>query len=221
MPVVVFIHGGGFVTGDKQGGLQELQTLAQRGYFGATINYRLGSGIFPAPIEDGKTAVRFLRAHASEYGIDETKIGLYGLSAGGTLAALAGTAGDVSEWNASGGSLGFSSRVAAVVTWFGSGNLLTLPNSCVADTGAMNQLLRGCPISSCYDLAVRASPITYVTTDDPPFMILPNCRQQGEELAAALNRVGVSATLNLDAQEGNVPNSSIAAAQSFLDSILR
>jgi acetyl esterase/lipase len=217
MPVVVYIHGGGFLSGDKAGGLQELESLALRGCFGATINYRLGSGIFPAQIEDVKTAIRFLRAHAAEYGIDDARIGVWGVSAGGLLAALAGTAGDVSQWNTSAGSLGFSSRVAAVMSLFGSTNFLS-QDSCGTDTTT----LLGCPTSTCRDLAAAASPVTYVTSDDPPLFVMPGaCEQQGRDLVAALIGVGVSATLNLEGREGNVPSSALAAAEAFLDSVLR
>lgn len=217
MPVVVYIHGGGFASGDKSGGLQELESLAQRGYFALTINYRLGFGIFPAQIEDVKTAIRFLRAHGTEYGINDARIGVWGVSAGGTLATLAGTAGDATQWDPSAGSLGFPSRVAAVVTWFGASNFLSA-SSCGTETTTF----LGCPTSTCRDLAARPSPVTYVTGDDPPFLVMAGaCEQQSRELVSALNTAGVSATLNLDGREGNVPPSAIAAAEAFLDSVLR
>ena len=224
MPAVVYIHGGGFATGDKVGGIPQLEPLARRGYLGATINYRLsGEARFPAQIEDVKTAIRFLRANAARYGIDDARIGLWGVSSGGTLAALAGTAGDIADWDGSGGSPGFSSRVAAVVTWFGDSNFLTLSNcgADVSDPRAATTLLLGCPIPSCPELAARASPITYVTADDPPFLIMPGaCRQQGQELAQALRAVGVPATLSLDGEEGNVPPSAYDAVEVFLRSVL-
>ena len=217
MPVVIFIHGGGFTTGSKSDGIPSIEPLAQRGYFAVTIEYRLAPGAtFPAQVEDVKAAVRFMRANAATYGIDDTKIALWGVSVGGTLAALAGTTGDIDDWNGSGGALGRSSRVAAVVAWFGTTNLLT---ACENGTLSPTTAFLGCTAQMCPDLARRASAITYVSPDDPPFLIMPGgCAQQGSEFAAALRSAGVPVTLNLDGQEGNVPPSALTAVYTFLAS---
>ena len=218
MPVVIFIHGGGFATGTKADGIPAIEPLAQRGYFAVTIDYRLAPVTFPAQVEDVKAAIRFIRANATTYDVDETKIALWGVSVGGTLAALAGTTGDIEEWNTSGGSPGRSSRVAAVVAWFGTTNLLT---ACENGTLSPTTLFLGCAAQVCPDRARRASAITYVSPDDPPFLIMPGaCTQQGSEFAAALRSAGVPATLNLDGQEGNVPPSASTAVYTFLASAL-
>ncbi len=91
-PVVVWIHSGGWYTGGKGGG-GAARALVARGYAVAAINYRFSQdAIFPAQIEDCQRAIRWLRAHAGEYGLDPTRFGAWGGSAGGHLAALLGTA---------------------------------------------------------------------------------------------------------------------------------
>jgi len=100
--------------GDKLDGMLWLFPFASKGYFCASINYRLSGEVsFPAQIEDVKCAVRFLRSKAKELNIDTDKIGVFGHSAGGHLAALLGTSGDVKELEGKGGYGGFSSRVQA------------------------------------------------------------------------------------------------------------
>ncbi len=96
MPAVVEIHGGGWAEGEKDA--LRNRFFAERGYFTVSINYRLSSeAIFPAQAHDAKAAVRWLRAHASEYGVDPDRVGVWGHSAGGHLAALLGTSADVVE----------------------------------------------------------------------------------------------------------------------------
>ena len=140
LPAVVVLHGGGFRVGARDGPLSTAEPVARRGYVIASIDYRLLPAQFPAQIEDGKAAVRFLRAHAADYNIDPNQIAAWGISAGGTIANLMGTAGDVDEWNHSGGSEGFSSRVAAVVDWFGTSDLVANNGGC----GDLTPLI-GCP----------------------------------------------------------------------------
>ena len=98
LPAVVCIHGGGWAKGDRSSHANLAKALAARGYVAATISYRLsGESPFPAQIHDCKAAVRFLRANASEYGINPDKIGAIGLSAGGHLTALLATSGGIKE----------------------------------------------------------------------------------------------------------------------------
>jgi acetyl esterase/lipase len=125
MPVIVWIHGGAWIGGSKDSGIPLLLPFAKRGYFCASISYRFSKEAkFPAQIEDCKCAIRFLRAKAKEFNIDTERIGVWGESAGGHLAAMLGTAGDVKEFEGSGGWEGFSSRVSAVCDWFGPSDLL-------------------------------------------------------------------------------------------------
>src|SRR5687767_8759314 len=128
-PVLVWIHGGGWMEGSKNlapNSFQVRQTA--RGYAVASINYRLSQqAIFPAQIHDCKAAVRWLRAHAREYNLDPDRVASWGSSAGGHLATLLGTSGDVEDLEGSvGGNLEFSSRVQATVDMFGPSNFLTI-----------------------------------------------------------------------------------------------
>jgi acetyl esterase/lipase len=127
MPVIVWIHGGAWIGGNKDSGIPLLLPFAKRGYLGASISYRFSKEAkFPAQIEDCKCAIRFLRAKAKEFNIDPERIGVWGASAGGHLSAMLGTAGDVKELEGSGGWEGFSSRVSAVCDWFGPSDLLAM-----------------------------------------------------------------------------------------------
>ncbi|NQT87653.1 alpha/beta hydrolase, partial [bacterium] len=94
LPIVVWIHGGAWRAGTKS--LGRVMPLVERGYAVAAITYRLtGEAQWPAQIQDCKCAIRWLRAHAAEHGIDPDRIGVWGSSAGGHLVAMLGTAGDV------------------------------------------------------------------------------------------------------------------------------
>ncbi|MCS7032436.1 MAG: alpha/beta hydrolase, partial [Phycisphaerae bacterium] len=120
LPVVVWIHGGGWSSGSKDN--PPAVRLTSQGYAVASINYRLtDSATFPAQIHDAKAAIRWLRAHADHYGLDPARIGVWGASAGGQLALLLGVGADVPELE---GTLGEhrdqSSRVACVVDYFGT-----------------------------------------------------------------------------------------------------
>ncbi len=177
-PVIVWIHGGGWRAGTKAGGPAARQSL--RGYAVASIDYRLSDvATHPAQINDCKAAIRWLRAHAGEYNLNPDRIAAYGSSAGGHLAAFLGTSGDVAELEGDvGGNSEYSSRVQAVVDWYGPAELLTmdaqaLPCSglCHTCAGSPESLMVGCTITSCPDLAIAASPIHYVSPDDPPFLI--------------------------------------------------
>src|SRR5262245_53951430 len=92
MPVLVWIHGGGWMAGSRDTGIGILALFVGRGYICASIEYRFSSeAVFPAQIHDCKCAIRFLRAKAKEYNLDPDRIGVWGSSAGGHLAALLGT----------------------------------------------------------------------------------------------------------------------------------
>lgn len=207
VPVVVWIHGGGWANGDKSPSKQFLQLLP-RGFAVASINYRLsGEAPFPAQIYDCKGAIRFLRAHAKEYQIDPDRMGVWGVSAGGHLAALVGTSGDVKELEGNvGGNLNVSSRVQAVSDYAGPTDLgqvfaqgADMPafmNNKVL-RGYYENLLGGGPVESHPDLIRLANPINYITADDPPFQIFHGDKDvlvpigQAKLLAEALKSKGV------------------------------
>jgi acetyl esterase/lipase len=117
LPLIIWIHGGAWTGGDKAD--CPARRLLQRGYAVASINYRLSNeAIFPAQIEDCKAAIRWLRAHAKQYGLDADHFGAWGSSAGGHLVALLGTTGDLKQFD-KGDNLDFSSRVQAVCDFYG------------------------------------------------------------------------------------------------------
>lgn len=177
-PLVIWIHGGGWRQGSKKN--CRAIPLVERGFVVASINYRLSShAVFPAQIHDCKAAVRWLRRHADLHGIDESKIGVWGSSAGGHLAALLGTSGDVKELAGVDVGDDGSCRIQAVCDWFGPTNLL-LMNKQAGSLGKMDHdsvsspesLLLGGELQTVPDKAAAANPISYVTSDDPPFLIL-------------------------------------------------
>ncbi|MCX7917045.1 MAG: alpha/beta hydrolase [bacterium] len=175
MPVIVFVHGGGWKSGDKQGGTYRLIPFAQKGYFCVSINYRLSNvAKFPAQIEDCKCAIRFLRANAEKYNIDPDKIGAWGPSAGGHLVALLGTTGNTKEFDGKGGWEGYSSKVNAVCDWFGPSDFLTGIEKSEKQGSAymvIGELLGGV-IENIKEKAKKASPVYYVNKECPPFLIM-------------------------------------------------
>ncbi len=210
-PLVIWVHGGAWRGGSKARG-GAAAGLVKRGFAVADINYRLTSNaIFPAQIQDCKAAVRWLRANAAKYNLATEKIGVWGSSAGGHLSALLGTSGDVEAFD-TGDQLDQSSRVQAVCDWFGPTDLLRMneqaPADSVIDHDAVDspesQLVGGLLQSEAVrKVAVAANPITYVSKDDPPFLIVHGNRdrlvpyQQSELLHAALKSVGVETELQI------------------------
>jgi acetyl esterase/lipase len=196
-PLIMWIHGGAWEYGSKEGCIA--RPWARKGFVVASINYRLSQEAkFPAQIEDCKAAVRWLRAHAREFQIDRDRVIAWGDSAGGHLAALLGTAGDVAEWEP--GPPAESSRVQAVIDWYGRADLSRVCTDPAMAEHAVAHLLGGSgPKVSV--IARKASPITYVSKDDPPFLIMHGDVdttvpvQQSEALAEALKKAEVPVIL--------------------------
>lgn len=220
LPLVVFIHGGGWQKGSKRAGHRLLQSLVSSGKFaGASIGYRLsGEAIWPAQIHDCKAAIRWLRANAKAHGIDPEHIGVTGTSAGGHLASMLGTSGDVATLN---GTLGIhtdeSSRVQCVVSQFGPTDFLALRNFRDVSKSAEARLI-GAAVEESNESSRTASPIHYVSADDPPFLFLHGTEDklvpldQSSRLNQALKRLGVQSTLvSFDgAGHGNLPRAAVA-----------
>jgi acetyl esterase/lipase len=238
-PLVIWIHGGAWRGGSKDGGPQPALGLLGRGYAVASINYRLSQHApFPAQIDDCKAAVRFLRANASKYDLDPDHFGVWGGSAGGHLVALLGTSGDVKDLEGDGSNARISSRVQAVCDFFGPANLLTMaeqsgPESTIQHDApnSPESLLLGGPILERKEAARRASPVTYISKDDPPFLIVHGDKDntvpvgQSKELHAALQKAGVDSTLMIIPGAGHGPGivtpESIRAVNEFFDKHLR
>jgi acetyl esterase/lipase len=206
LPLVVWVHGGGWQNGSKD--RTPAIPLLSKGYALASINYRLSShAVFPAQIEDCKAAIRWLRAHAKEHGYDASRIAAWGSSAGGHLVAMLGVTGEVKEFD-TGENLHESSRVQAVVDYFGPTELLMMGKQSKVtgpvDHDAPNSpeaRLIGGSLQENEAKARRASPITYVSKDDAPMLIVHGDADlvvplaQSETFLAALRKSGVDASL--------------------------
>ncbi|MDI1315306.1 alpha/beta hydrolase [Prosthecobacter sp.] len=208
LPVVALIHGGGWVNGDRLGYAAAAIQFARTGdYASVTVGYRLTKEAhWPSQIYDCKAAIRWIRAHAKEYNLDPDKIAVMGSSAGGHLSSLIGTSGDVKELE---GDLGpnttFSSRVQCVVNLCGPQDFTQAlmfdkeKKPIVADP-AVSDLLGGNYVEK-HAEAVAASPVTYVTKDDPPFITFQGTADQrvayihAEAIHAALQKASVPSLL--------------------------
>ena len=171
-PAILWIHGGGWERGDKNGN-SGAQLLAAAGFVTASLFYRLsGDWPFPADIEDCKCAIRFLRANAQAYGIDPERIGVAGASAGGHLAELVATAGPDAGLEGDGGWPGISSRVQAASAYYGVSDFTVGAMQFQHHTGkVVLKLFRGTE-SEKPDLYRRASPIYFVSRDSPPLLLV-------------------------------------------------
>ena len=169
-PAVVCIHGGGFRAGTRQSFLPIAYYLAQHGYVAATVSYRLSPmNQFPAPVEDVKAAVRFLRANAARFQIDPDRIGAVGGSAGGHLALMLGVTGGVAEFEGAGPNLERSSSVQAVVNLYGPTDLTKSyePGKSV-DAAEVLPMFLGGDLEHNRPAHVRASPLYWVSPDTAP-----------------------------------------------------
>jgi acetyl esterase/lipase len=199
LPMIAWIHGGGWQGGSKE--RCPAVSFVGKGYAVASINYRLSQHAkFPAQIEDCKAAIRWLRANAPKYHLDPEHIGVWGASAGGHLVALLGTTADAKELEGKEGNLDQSSRVQAVVDWFGPADFRKMLGTS-ADSPVAKLL--GGPISENKDKAALASPVAHVAKTDPPFLIMQGDMDplvplvQSEMLAEALKKAGVEVTLHV------------------------
>jgi acetyl esterase/lipase len=214
-PLVVWVHGGGFMFGDRRYLPETLRpnqvfdALLEAGLAVATIDYRHAlEAPFPAQLHDAKAAVRYLRAHADELGISTERIGVAGESAGAHIAALVGLTAHRPDLEGTHGVLGQSSAVDVVVDWYGPADLATMPRVALPPaiaaklppemaTPPEDHLTRGLEGAARAD----ASPVTHVTADAPPFLLVHGTADwlvpyaQSEQLHAALTAAGVSSTL--------------------------
>ena len=227
LPVIVWIHGGGWRSGRKE--RCPAVALVQDGFAVASIDYRLTSTApFPAQIEDCKAAVRWLRANAATYHLDPDHIGVWGMSAGGHLAALLGTSGGVPELEGGGDNMQYSSRVQAVCDVAGPADLPAMPNLGAKRIAAIEGLLGG-PLEKDKVKAIAASPIHYVSKDDPPFLIVHGVGdrvvpvEQSQRFYEALQKAGVNATLKILPEVGHqgVLMDAVKDAEVFFEATLK
>lgn len=200
-PLIVWVHGGAWRAGSKQD--MPLGGLIAQGFAVASVNYRLSTvAPMPAQMHDIKAAIRFLRAHAVDYGFDAKRFAVAGSSAGGHLAAFTGTSNGNAELE---GKLGAhcdqSSDVQAIVSFFGAANLQTIlgqstPHGLSVRVPALQLLLGGQPDEK-PALAKLASPVAHVNAHAPPLLLIHGDADpqmpigQSRELDAAYRNAGL------------------------------
>jgi acetyl esterase/lipase len=246
-PLLIWIHGGGWKSGSRLPVPARAADLCGRGYAVASIDYRLmPNAIWPAQLHDVKGAVRWLRANASTYNLDPERFGAWGESAGGHLTALLATSGGVPSVTIGnetfdlegtvGGNLGVSSRLQAAVDWYGATDFLQMrfyPSTVSHDSAGSDEgRFIGGSVQDFPERTATANPITYVTPDDPPFLMMHGTLDrlipfnQSELLVDALNAAGVRVDFRpvAGAGHGGSPftlSSLNPTVYAFLDEVLR
>jgi endo-1,4-beta-xylanase len=219
-PAIVYVHGNdyftphshNFIFGDKSE-IAILPIAAHwlgRGYLVASVNYRLAPEyIFPAQVEDVKCAVRFLRENAAKYGLNPDKIGACGVGAGGYLVSMLGLCDTNAGFDNSGGCLNQSSKVQAVADLYGISDIVFQYQQSKSEgpNGPISKFIGGS--SKLYEIASKASPINYVSSSAPPFLIMHGDKdvdvppQQSETLYNKLLAAKIPATLVWVKNAGN------------------
>lgn len=219
LPLVIYIHGGGWQGGSPKlsGAMSDfpsvLASLARRGYVVASLSYRFSSEAkFPAAPADIRAGIRWLKDHADQYGIDVTRTGVWGASAGGQLAALAATACTDASFDEGPNGAGPSPCVQAAVIWYGVLDFSTIRQQADKVPGAQphrgpssgESRYLGCDITQCpADRIALASPIAHVDSNDPPMLLIAGTADQtvppdqSRTMAAALEKAHVSHELIL------------------------
>jgi acetyl esterase/lipase len=220
-PAIVVIHGGGWLQGDKSSFSVpanrppgNIIDFARLGFVAATINYRLsGEALFPAAVHDCKNAVRFLRAHAKEYGIKPDQIGAWGNSAGGHLALMLGMAGPEAELEGDGSHLDQSSLVQSVVSDSGPIDLVHQVHHDQVKY-AIIPFLGGEPTGERLDAYRKATPTTYISSKTPPLLLIYGVTDEqvgvetSDQFVVALDQSGLKDVTYLRlAQVGHCPYS--------------
>ncbi len=184
-PAVLYFPGGGFTSADHEKFLEMRYALARAGYVVAACEYRAVPNKFPALLEDAKAAVRWMRAHASEFGVEADRIGLLGDSAGGYVVQMAGATNGEKNWDV-GDFKEVSSDVQAVVSIYGISDLTTIGegigNENVHASAAVTEALllngpafkdfAGASVNADPQKAKAASPIGHVDGTEPPFLLM-------------------------------------------------
>jgi len=182
-PLLIWIHGGGWRNGSRE--KVSLRPLTDHGFAVASIDYRLtDTAIFPAQIYDCKAAVRWLRANADRLGYDASRIAAAGSSAGGHLALLLGVSGNVDQLEGTVGEhLDQSSAVQAIIDYYGPSDFVlrgeTHPDRAYTTKSGSFALLGGVQNGKVErEMEAFASPVHYITADDPPLLILHGDRDE-------------------------------------------
>ena len=205
LPLVMFIHGGGWNSGTKNDWHPSFHDLLTHGFAVATINYRLSTqALYPAAVYDCKAAIRWLRAHAADYHYDPDHIGVWGHSAGGHLAALMGVSNGVAVLEGNEGTTGVSSDVQAACDWSGPTDLnKVLEGGRALEPAVWDVVMQfyGGQDKATPELLAQGSPVTYVNAKTVPFLIMQGDKDnvvplaQSTYLDDALKKAGVESTL--------------------------
>lgn len=201
-PLIIEIHGGAFMVGDKSGPIAPMLQGLGRGYAVASIHYRLsGEAHFPAAVQDVKAAIRFLRAHAADYGLDAKRFAVWGASAGGNLATMAALSGDVDIFkNPELGNANVSDAVQAAVDWFGPMDFGTMDAEFaeLGTSGVMGPTSAPTSPESRYlgqtvgteaarSLIQAANPLTYLRPQAPSMLIQHGSRDRNVPITQSAN----------------------------------
>lgn len=206
-PGLVIVHGGGWRAGNKDAHAQDAKDAAADGYVAVSVGYRFAPKYtFPAQVNDVKCAVRWMRAHADELNLDKERIGAIGYSAGAHLVMMLGTVDSSDDLEGNGGWAEESSKVQAVVAYFGPTNL-------TAEFPGISQPLVegfvGGKRKEQSDLFLKASPIHYVDESDAPMLLFQGTKDilvpfdQATEMAATLTNAGIPGRVELLLGEGH------------------
>lgn len=210
-PAIVYYPGGGFSSADHEKFIEMRMALAKAGFVVAAVEYRVIPDKFPAPVVDAKSAVRYLKAHANQFGIDTSRIGVLGDSAGGYVAQMMGTTNGEKQFD-QGDFLEYSSDIQAAATIYGISNLLNIGEGLgekaqeVHSSPAVTEALllygpafadfTGKNIQSAPSNAMEASPMGHIKENLPPFLIMHGTNDklvspvQSEQLYEALIKKG-------------------------------
>lgn len=200
-PCIVWICGGAWLAMDRSAHLPYLAGLARSGFVVASVEYRTSNdAIYPAQVIDVKSAIRYLRAHSKRYRIEPERFGVMGESAGGYLTAMAALANDpafdVGEYPE------YSSKVQAACPWYPPTDVTGFPYPSPLEAAASPEsLLLGMNVMLHQEEALQACPVSYVSKDAPPFMIIHGTDDhtvpfaQGEILHDKLEAAGCDVTL--------------------------
>jgi len=201
-PGVLVIHGGGWCRGDKAQMRGALTEFARRGYVAIAPQYRLcPQDTFPAQVHDVKAAVRWLKHHAKDYKLDPEHIGAIGFSAGGHLSLMLGLTGPGDDLEGDHAVDAHSTRIQAVVNYFGPTDF-TASDIPEPSRQIVKDFLGGTPEEK-PEAAAKASPLTYVTKDDPPILTFHGTKDglvpytQAVKLTDALTAAGVPGRVDL------------------------
>lgn len=215
-PAIVYIHGGGWQGGNRKMYRDDIEDAAQRGYVAATVTYRLVDTkkaekdrvIFPAQINDVKCAVRYVRANAAKYHIDPNRIGATGASAGGHLVLMLGTTDTSQRLEGEGGNPDVSSRVQAVVNYFGPTDFPHWYQTTEKIKPIAAAFLGGTPDEKADDYKL-VSPISHLSKDDPPILSIQGTvdplvpLDQANRFDDAAKKAGVAHTLMVMEGQGH------------------